>query len=325
MLKKFLKRILKENGSIYRMLRQIHEELHRKYKKERLKNHGRLHPDKPFFVIRAESETGGLMSYYNSNIGWIAYALRRGWIPVIDMQNFKNPYLSEQMLHRQNAWEYYFRQPFDYVLEEVYQSRHVILSSGKPNQTASPRLQGKRLKNPQYLKKTSNIIRKYMRLNDDMKKCAEENAQKLLGGGIGIGVVSRGTDLLGYPGHSRQPETSELIHLTRDRMKKWKADFIFLATEEEKVIRQFEEEFGKGVIRYNKAEKFDDYNSRILAEVSFDREHDEFLKGWEYLITVLLLARCHYLIGTYVGASVAAVAINGGKYRDTCLIDLGIY
>ena len=92
-------------------------------------------PSKPtYYIIRRRWEVTGLFGRYNHFAGDIRHALFNGWLPVIDMQNYPNPYLAPEKLGKENSWEYYFEQPLRIGLEEAYKGENVILSSGIPNE-----------------------------------------------------------------------------------------------------------------------------------------------------------------------------------------------
>lgn len=61
----------------------------------------------------------GLISFHNSALYSIRYALDKGYIPVIDYQNYKNIYLTEDKFGKENSWEYYFDQPSGYNIEDI--------------------------------------------------------------------------------------------------------------------------------------------------------------------------------------------------------------
>lgn len=106
---------------------------------EKEKSYGNLNPDKTFYVIRIKAEGIGLMGYYASIVGSIRYALERNWIPIVDMKNYKNAYLDDDKLGKENSWEYYFKQPTTTPLDEIYHSRYVVLSNAQTSFTGSPR------------------------------------------------------------------------------------------------------------------------------------------------------------------------------------------
>ena len=89
-------------------------------------------PAKPtYYIIRQKFSVNGLFSWYNFSAGHIRHALSNGWIPVIDMQNYPNPYLPPEKLGKENSWEYYFEQPMKIGVKEAYDGENIILSDGK--------------------------------------------------------------------------------------------------------------------------------------------------------------------------------------------------
>ena len=81
-----------------------------------------------YYIIRRQNTTVGLFSNYIVFAGHIKYALSKGYIPVIDMQNYPNQMLDPKLLGKENAWEYFFLQPFKIGLETAYKGENVILS-----------------------------------------------------------------------------------------------------------------------------------------------------------------------------------------------------
>ena len=89
-------------------------------------------PSKPtYYIIRRRWDSTGLFGRYNIFAGHIRYALSKGWLPVVDMQNYPNPYLAPEKLGKENAWEYFFEQPLRIGLEQAYAGENVILSTGE--------------------------------------------------------------------------------------------------------------------------------------------------------------------------------------------------
>ena len=102
------------------------------YYKEKRKSYGTENEDKTFYVIRRmDSYIGcGLFSHVITTVGRIKYALDHNMIPVVDMMNYPNLYISKKELHKINPWEYYFEQPEGYTMEDVQHSKNVVLGDG---------------------------------------------------------------------------------------------------------------------------------------------------------------------------------------------------
>ncbi len=132
---KLTKFIRLHGGFLYPILKKAHHQriIQKMHKEETHKSFGEKNPDKVFYIVKRDLEREGLMSYANNFLGHIVYASEQGWIPVVDMQNYRNTYLEEADFGKKNAWEFFFKQPTKYSLEEAYQSKNVVISNGQPS------------------------------------------------------------------------------------------------------------------------------------------------------------------------------------------------
>ncbi len=297
------------------------------------KSYGSDNPDRTFYLIRSRFDTWGLIACYNHVLGHIKLALDQGMIPVVDMKYYPNTYLDPEKLGRENSWEYYFHQPSDYTLEEVYQSRHVFLMDGMPPKEAHPRgqgklyLEGEREKNRDEIARNSRIIREHMGIRDDVMAHIDEQYAALFPEGEKVlGVLCRGTDIsLRRPaGHSVMPTAEEMIRRTEELMEKWGCGRVFLTTEQEEAVEEFRQAFGDRLC-YTRCVRYGNTGDQLLANIQFDRENDRYLRGLEYLTNIVLLSRCDCLLGVYVGGTTGAMEMNGGAYEHVEVMDLGVY
>ena len=88
-------------------------------KRERIISKGSEHPDKTFYLISYDYDTQGLFAIVKSVLSHVMYALDKGWIPVVDLKNYKCQYQQEG----ENAWELFFEQPEGYSLEDIKKSK----------------------------------------------------------------------------------------------------------------------------------------------------------------------------------------------------------
>ena len=85
-------------------------------------------PKAPTYYIIRFSGASGLFAKFVAIAARVKYAITKNWIPVVDMQNYPNFYLSPEKFGKENAWEYYFEQPMRIGLEEAFEGENVILS-----------------------------------------------------------------------------------------------------------------------------------------------------------------------------------------------------
>ena len=325
--------IQKNFPRLYSMIYKQYNEIRQVKSREKKRSFGKMNADKTIYVIRVRKETLGLMGYYMAVLGNIRIAMERNWIPVVDLKNYKNTYLTDEEVGLKNSWEYYFCQPGKTTLEEAYKSKNVVLRNMETPLEAEPR----RFYYEVYLRKDMqlyyNIVLDMMKFNAETMEKLDETYLKVFEPIAKekekvIGVVSRGTDLLGFPGHSIQPSTEELMQEKEKLMEKYSCRYIFLASDTDKAVRDFKEHFGEKHVLTNDCRRYDQCGingENVLSEMHFVRKNDEYLKGMEYLTTVWLLSRTDVLYGSLVGATVSAICLNRGEYEHVEIFDKGVY
>ncbi len=162
------------------------------------------------------------------------------------------------------------------------------------------------------------LICDFCRLNDNEKQYIENECHDVLSKGTRVlAIVCRGTDYK-IANMAKQPEVNDVISEAKIWMTKYNYDKIYLATEEEAIYDQFEKAL-PGKILVNKRTYYDkamkEQNVRFIGQVSFDRENDDYLKGLEYLSSIIIVSRCRVPLAGYCGASNMALLYNGEKYE----------
>ncbi|WP_312194487.1 hypothetical protein [Sphingobacterium multivorum] len=278
-----------------------------------------------YYIIRRDNPYIGLLTYVSVFLGHIAYAIEKGYIPVIDMKSFKSIYLDEHEVGKKNAWEYYFEQPFNIGLEDIKNGDRVIYSP-KYTQPASPFM------NSLFDNKESHfwkvICENYVRLNDKTRSYVLDEYKHLLEGKRLLGLLYRGTDYLSLKpkDHPIQPSIESFIEVIERYTNDCEQfDAFYLATDDQKAFIALNERFPNMII-VNKRTYYDSAsNARFLAEVSFDRNDDAFLKGLEYLSSIQLLSRCDAIIASPCAGTYAANFFRKREFTFKYFFNLGYY
>lgn len=297
------------------------------------KKFGKENPDKIFYVIRRPGiEYCGLFSNFILFLGKIDAVLKDGYIPVIDMQSEFNMYLDRDKVGKENAWEYFFKQPMGFTLEDAMHSRHVILGSTARNLKLFPwndlRFLSGETGEISYWRKQ---IKKYMQLSDKAKERVESEYQRLFAGanqGEGreriLGVLCRGTDyVISKPSqHNIQPAPEEMFDKVDDMMQRQKCTKIFLATEDGLIYQKFRERYGNIVITNKK--QYTEYKSGYIGQTLYESGNGGYEAGMEYLTTIFLLSRCDCLCAGIASGTGSAILLSEG-YKEMYLFDRGCY
>ncbi len=297
---------------------------------------GKSNPDKTFCVISrgVNSTEPGLLAWLGDVLTGIRYCEERQYIPVVDLKNYWNNYLELYQLGKINAWENYFLQVSgEHSLEEVYKSKNVVFEDyytmrlRQPDRYPIDRV----LLDKEVRQYYHNLFYKYSDLTPQIKKRLDEEYCSLWKGKEGkcvCGVIIRGTDYRKGKTflHAIQPEIDDIIHKIEDAIREWKIDYIYVHCEEERIIEKINEAF-PGRVFSMPQQRYDSWSvdcKDIVGSIRFERENDAYLRGEEYLVSTLLVARCDCLISGISGAAVGA-AILGDGFANEYIFDKGVY
>jgi hypothetical protein len=223
-----------------------------------------------------------------------------------------------------NAWEYYFRQPTEYSLEDAYNGKNVILSRGIYFHNIVPY----GCFDPKKINFFHEVIQDYIHFNEKTLALINTKKQELFGKKRNIlGVHSRGTDYRTYlaKGHNKVAELDDLINQTIRLFNDWEMEWVYLASEETIAVDKFYKVFKEKLLVTN-SKRINEYNQEMgsSSEINFKREYDNYLKGLECLIDIYLLSECDTIICSKVNGAQAAFEFNGNKYQNKYIFELGI-
>lgn len=291
--------------------------------REQRKSWGKENSDKIFYVIRRATCKVGLFSYVMTNMGLVKDALEKGYIPVIDMCGNANTYLEEDEIGEKNAWEFYFEQPCGYTLDDISRSKNIILSNGLitgENQYPGEEIIWDRENRDAWKK----IFRKYFHIRREIIEETEALFERMFQGGRVLGVLCRGTDYVNSrpKNHPVQPETEMVIVHASKIMKEYHCEWIYLATEDDIIYRKFSEAFGKK-LKVTSARRSGDVGKRNINDV-LQQKGSRYQGGKDYLINIMLLAKCNCLVAGSAGGTYGALLLNE-IYEYEYIFKLGVY
>jgi hypothetical protein len=301
-------------------------------------SYGTQNPDKTFYIIRWEYEKIGIFSLWFIFMAHISYAINQGYIPIIDLKNYYCALLqNSEKMYRLNAWDYYFKQPYpEYSLEEVYQSKNVMLGY----QGACP-FPTKLSANLEMIKRKQDLaiwhsyMSKYSNFNENILAEVANIKEKIFGNkkimGVSLRVVFTALKVqknVIVNNHPEQLSIDELMILINRYMKKWAIDAFFLAIDERGAFNKINEKFKKEHL-YHKRPLIHKFKNGILQMEPADVYHEFGGKyppedmARDYIIETILLSQCDCLLASKSSASVIAYIMNNGQYRHAKIIDKG--
>ncbi len=279
------------------------------------------------------------------------YIESKGYIPVIDMEW---EYLFRQFqLGKDNLWEYCFNQRVtveealkkDYVLAETFGMPGTWLNqmcvelNGKKDDHYIHAVQDNWR---EYYTKVNKYIKKSWLIKPELvKEYQQKYGCKIKEEDLVLGVALResfSADAYNkmheesqkvYDNHPMCPGIIETLEIVKKYIKQWGCNKIFLSTIFQESLELFLQEFGDSVIYVDRdRNSLNDYkknpdgwamNNKEIYEYH-QRNSDIRNMTVTYMEEIIGLSKCDYLIAAKSSGSIAALAMNGGKYKDIYIL-----
>ena len=302
-----------------------------RYPKEMQKkcSFGNLNEDKIFYVIRPRTDgTEGLMSLFVNVAKNLVYAQEHKYVPIIDFKNYHTQY-DDNIDGNENSWEFFFTQPTEYSLDEVYKSKNVILS-GLDIQWYKSELFENKFDN-YTLESLHKFLFNQIDFNETVKKFVNDEIDNLkMDCSRTLGLYLRGTDYtkLKPSGHPIQPTVKQAVDVVDEFIKKYAVDKIFLVTEDGDIYKKVREKYKSKCIIVSYDSFIEGYNGKKF--LSHDKcieslSTSPYQRGMNYLIKLLILSNCAYFVGGDTMGSWATMIFAGNRYKEKYVFDLGFY
>ena len=300
--------------------------------RERKCSYGIENPDKTFYIYGVEDNAGGLWWHINKVLMHSSYADKKGYLVVVDMKNYSSQYHNKGELGAVNVWEEFFEQPSGYSLDDIKNSRNIIIS--KKAECPSPEyLMGNTVfyDDQRRIAHFHYLFNKYIKFNSRTREYLDNKIDMLFNGkGKILGVLCRGTDyVLKKPkGHPIQPNPEDVIKDSKEIMKKYGCSYIFLATEDLDIFNLFKSTFSDQLlyIDQRRVSKKDMDGNNYLSSYNMKMNEDKevFSKAIEYFTATYLLSRCNCYLGGRTGGS-KGVLIMTEEFEYKKIYNIGLY
>lgn len=288
-----------------------------------VKNFGISEPK--ILVIRRRPPGGGLFSNMNHVLQGIEYAKSENLTPVVDMKNYWTSYSQRRKFNgSNNSWEYFFEPISDIQLQDLDKYQNLTFSKGDRILPSSP-LADRGLNfvlNEGLLFKYSNLYADHIKLNKQTREFLNRVKEFLEWETSSFGVSFRGTDYISMQpkGHARQPSYSQLLSRLENKFRKHNYSRLFIATEDAKVRKIISCTYPD--ITYKAFRKRETIERLLSHRTSHSNQTIEALG---YLAEIYLLSECLSITCSIANGSASAFLINGGRYLEPDVINLGVY
>ena len=291
---------------------------------QKRKVYGKINEDKTIYIVKPDYQDGveGLLSLIYKQVIYIDYAKSKGYITFVDWKNYKTQYYDG----KNNVWNFFFEQPSDISEEEVYTSKNVVLS-GWTFKNINPLglFESKIFYDKKIEKKSYELLNNNLVFSKEVLEIVEKESQ-ILDVENCIGVYIRGTDYvkLRPSGEYIQPDVNQVKEQVTKFIEKYQVP-VFLVTEDGFIYDELINTFGD----YIRVVSFDsfirNYDGKDVLSKSKVLDEDKKKRGQRYLVKMILLSKCKYLISSITQGSKFSYSLNGGNYKDKYIFDLGLY
>lgn len=295
-------------------------------KKSEILSYGEKNQDKTF-VILSPFPMCGIYSSILLNLPYIECIKHSGYYPIMDFQNYYSDMIQDESNKGiENAWTYYYKQIGDYKLEDVYQSKNVILEWNRLKRIKIPEWNKMLPMNKKELVRWNKVVCDNIYLKDQISEQIKKIKETLFKNrrvlGVGIRAEYRAMMIRKDPlieGHPKVPDCEEMIRIVEKKMKDWGYDYIFLSCDDREYLEKFVDYFGESCLYLERpllhlfcnnkpnVEKEDIY--RELSNVSKRQQQNKYIQE------IYLLAHCDSLYCCIGGGYQFAYILNGGNYK----------
>ena len=282
--------------------------------------------NKEFAIIkRIECRHCGLFSFYKVYLGCINSFIRKGFIPIIDLQSYENVFNGFNINRSNtNPWEYFFNQPFGYTLNNVKRKAKKIKYFNCKSSNFMPG--GNIFYNKTLLNFWHKTAINYIPIKENVLLEVKMIIKKFFKNSHNIlGILIRGTDFISKKpkGHAIPPTSSMVIKDIKKINMENNYDWFFISTEDDLIREKFIKEFGYKLkyliykkINYNYGKKqYLGYDENIKGNIKFIKI---------YLINMIILSKCIDIITAITSGAVGVFIFSNG-FRYSKVYNLGSY
>lgn len=288
------------------------------------------------------SEYEGCIVYYaeetGSGVGFFAelgmtliklyFADERGLVPYVHWGEKYVYYEPDGVNGEKNAFLHYFK-PVS-VIRSVEAACHVVYQAPwHCNQVKALYGAVSYDVSDDYIDAMARMLEKYIQYNEETLTYLRTEYNKLLGDRKTLAVHYRGTDFnKGYNNHPVPVQVEQEIEKVREFLNQKDYEQVFLATDENAVVRRFQEEFGALVKVYEDTFR-DDGSGESVAFSKSERANHHYKLGLEVLRDQYTLTQCEGIICGYSNITFIARVMRRAwfdrEWEDYCLINNGLF
>lgn len=293
-----------------------------------VENYGKNQNDRTLFHVKMEYSGSGFFADYNHMVELLYFADQFGLTPVVEYHKDFCYAEKHPVNGTSNPFEYYFKQPAEITLDELYKYNGVIRSRKENGRYAFLLKEKGNSYNitEVYIREMGAVVAKYLCLQPEVEQMIQSSREKLFSRGERVlGVHFRGTDFKrNYNGHPVNLTVEDYVKEINELLKHG-YDKIFVATDDIEALERFCNLYGDKIVYYNDVTRSSE-NETVMKSTSTRKNH-HYLLGVEVLRDMMTLAACDGLVAGLSQVSIAARIQKESykqRYQDLMIINKGL-
>lgn len=281
---------------------------------------GQKNPGRIILLTERDSGSGGFCAEWMYWLNRLHFSEQMGFSHCFNWMS--SQFFVEDSMQNKNIFEYYFAQPYGLNVEEVKQSQHVIIDKNSIDygyyDVFAPGRDDDYMISEEDFNKLSQIQKKYIHLEPKLKEEIERDIAQMIGTAKILAVHARGADAkVQYKNHPIPIGIDKYIEETEKSMGLIGADKIFLATDDNNILKAFIDKYHQRLIYYKDVERSDGMRMSCYGDVS--REYHHYRLGKEIIKDIYTLAACKGLVcsTSYVSYMARIVKMASGEEYQT--------
>lgn len=291
---------------------------------------GRRQQDKCIYLIQCSHEILGFFAVHRALLTSLMFADACKFTPVVDYRKGFMYAEKNKIFGTDNPFEYYFCQPCGVMLQDVRHCEKVVKYHPLHRNFVDlifNSVCGEYTATEDFIKRSAQMQKKYIRLNDYTRRYLEKNIAAMLAGKKTLGVHVRGSDFKKkYNKHPVRIYASEYIKEAEKIMKEFGYEQIFLATDDIGAIKEFQSVYGNRVVYYKDVVRTNGTVSVMKSKEAREKHH--YLLGLEVLRDAYTLAACDALLGGVSQVMICTRIIKESQeetFEKVSILDKGVY
>lgn len=281
---------------------------------------GQKNPNRIILLSERDSGSGGFCAEWMYWLNRLYFSDQMGFLHCFNWTS--SQFFVEDSIQNKNIFEHYFEQPCRLTVEDVKQSKHIIIDKnsidyGYYDVFAPGRDDDYMITDDDFFE-LAQIQKKYIHLEVNLKEEIEKDIAQMKGSGKILAVHARGADAqVHYTNHPIPIGIEKYLEETEKGMELIGANKVFLATDDNNILKAFLDKYQERLIYYKDVERSDGLRMSCYGEKQ--REQHHYRLGKEIIKDVYTLAACEGLVcsASYVSYMARILKMASGEAYQT--------